>query len=263
MNTLAFDIETIPDVSLGRRLYGLEGLEDAEVAKAMFTLRRQRTGDEFLPHGHHRVVAIACVLRSREGLRLWSLGDPTSSESELLERFFDGIERFSPVLVSWNGGGFDLPVLHYRGLRAGVRAPRYWETGDEDVAFRYNNYLGRYHWRHIDLMDVLAAHQHRARASLAATAALLGLPGKLGFDGGQVWDAWLAGDIVRIRRYCETDVLNTYLIYLRFELMRGRLARERYGEEIDRVKACLRGGAEPHYAEFLQAWEQCAAEAGI
>jgi 3'-5' exonuclease len=263
MNTLAFDIETVPDVSLGRRLYGLEGLGDAEVAKAMFTLRRQRTGDEFLPHAQQRIVAVSCVLRSRDGVRLWSLGDPTSSESELLERFFDGIERFSPVLVSWNGCGFDLPVLHYRGLRAGVRAARYWETGDEDVAFRYNNYLGRYHWRHIDLMDVLAGYQHRARASLADTAALVGLPGKLGFDGSQVWEAWLAGDIVRIRRYCETDVLNTYLIYVRFELLRGRLTRERYAEEIERVKAWLRGAAEPHYAEFLQAWERSAAEAAI
>ncbi len=262
MNTLVFDIETVPDVSLGRRLHGLDGLPDSEVAKAMFTLRRQRTGDEFLPHGQHRIVAVSCVLKSRDGLKLWSLGDPSSSEKELVERFFDGIERFSPVLVSWNGGGFDLPVLHYRALRAGVQAARYWETGEDDIAFRYNNYLGRFHWRHIDLMDVLAGFQPRARASLADTAALLGLPGKLGFDGSQVWEAWLAGEIVRIRRYCETDALNTYLIFLRFEMLRGRLARERYGEEIERVKALLRAGTEPHHTEFLQAWEQCAEEAG-
>ncbi len=260
MNTLVFDIETVPDVSLGRRLHGLAGLPDSDVAKAMFTLTRQRTGDDFLPHEQQRIVAVSCVLKSRDGLKLWSLGDAGASETELVERFFDGIERFSPVLVSWNGGGFDLPVLHYRALRAGVRAPRYWETGDEDVAFRYNNYLGRYHWRHIDLMDVLSGFQYRARASLADTAALLGLPGKLGFDGNQVWDAWLAGEIVRIRNYCETDVLNTYLIYLRFELLRGRLARERYAEEIERVKALLRGSAEPHHTEFLRAWEQGAAE---
>jgi 3'-5' exonuclease len=263
MNTLVFDLETVPDVSLGRRLYGLTGLADAEVAKAMFTLRRQATGDEFLPHSQQRIVAISCALRSREGLRLWSLGEPAASEGELLERFFDGIERFSPVLVSWNGCGFDLPVLNYRALRAGVRAARYWETGEEDAAFRFNNYLGRYHWRHIDLMDVLSGYQPRARASLADTAALLGLPGKLGFDGSRVWEAWLAGEIVRIRRYCETDVLNTYLIYLRFEMLRGRLVRERYAEEIERVKAMLRASAEPHHLEFLQAWEQCAAEADL
>ena len=88
-----------------------------------------------------------------------------------------------PDLVSWNGSGFDLPVLHYRCLRHGVRAARYWEHGDQDTGFRYNNYLSRFHWRHLDLMDVLCAYQARGRASLAAIASLLGLPGKLGFSG--------------------------------------------------------------------------------
>jgi predicted PolB exonuclease-like 3'-5' exonuclease len=255
MNCLVFDIETIPDVALGRRLYGLEGLEDAQVAKAMFALRRQDSGGEFLPLEQHRVVAISCVLRSRDGLRVWSLGDAGSPEAELIERFFDGIDRFSPVLVSWNGCGFDLPVLNYRALLAGVQAPRYWETGDEDQTFRYNNYLSRFHWRHIDLMDVLSGFQGRGRVSLSNVACLLGLPGKLGFSGAQVWDAYLEGNLTGIRRYCETDVLNTYLVYLRFELLRGRLTREHYGEEVERVKGLLRAGKEPHFAQFLQVWE--------
>jgi predicted PolB exonuclease-like 3'-5' exonuclease len=254
MNTLVFDIETVPDVALGRRLHGLEGLADEQVAKAMFALRRQSSGSEFLAHEQQRVVAISCVLRSREGLTCWSLGDLNAPEAELIERFFEGIEKFSPCLVSWNGAGFDLPVLHYRALLAGVQAPRYWEIGDGDVAFRYNNYLGRFHWRHLDLMDVLSGYQSRARASLANTACLLGLPGKMGFSGDQVWDAYRAGNLVGIRRYCETDVLNTYLIYLRFELLRANLTRERYAEEVERVKVLLRAGKEPHFAEFLQAW---------
>jgi predicted PolB exonuclease-like 3'-5' exonuclease len=255
MNCLVFDIETIPDVSLGRRLYGLGGLPDAEVAKAMFALRRQDSGGEFLPLEQHRVVAIACVLRSRDGLKVWSLGDVASPEAELIERFFDGIERFSPDLVSWNGSGFDLPVLTYRALLAGVQAPRFWETGDADQTFRFNNYLSRFHWRHMDLMDVLSGFQARGRVSLANVACLLGLPGKLGFSGAQVWDAFLEGNLLGIRRYCETDVLNTYLVYLRFELLRGRLTRERYAEEVERVKALLRAGKESHFAEFLRVWD--------
>jgi predicted PolB exonuclease-like 3'-5' exonuclease len=255
VNCLVFDIETVPDVTLGRRLYGLEGLADEEVAKAMYALRRQDSGGEFLPLEQHRVIAISCVLRSRDGLTVWSLGDLGSPEAELIERFFDGIERFSPDLVSWNGSGFDLPVLNYRSLLAGVQAPRYWETGDADHTFRHNNYLGRFHWRHIDLMDVLSGFQARGRVSLANVACLLGLPGKLGFSGAQVWDAYLEGDLVGIRRYCETDVLNTYLVYLRFELMRGRLTRERYAQELERVKALLRAGKEPHFAQFLRVWE--------
>ena len=255
MNTLVFDIETIPDVAFGRRLYGLEGLADGQVAKAMFALRRQGTGGDFLPLEQHQVVAISCALRSREGLKLWSLGELATPEEELLQRFFDGIEKFSPDLVSWNGSGFDLPVLNYRALRAGVRAPRFWETGDEDTAFRYNNYLNRFHSRHTDLMDVLSAFQSRGRVSLANMACLLGLPGKLGFDGSQVWGAFQSGDLQGIRRYCETDVLNTWLIYLRYELLRGCLSRAEHAQEIELVKALLHAGKEPHYAQFLAAWD--------
>jgi 3'-5' exonuclease len=255
MNCLIFDIETVPDVELGRRIFGLEGLADDAVAKAMFTRCRQESGRDFLPHEQHRVVAIACAFRSREGLRVWSLGEADSPEAELIERFFDGIEKFSPDLVSWNGAGFDLPVLHYRALAAGVQAARYWETGSADTAFRYNNYLSRYHWRHLDLMDVLSGFQPRARASLADVAALLKLPGKLGFSGAQVWDQYLAGNVLGIRRYCETDVLNTYLIYLQFEFMRGQLTHARHLEELEKVKALLRESHEPHCAEFLRAWE--------
>ena len=256
MNTLVFDIETVPDVDFGRRVLGLDGLVDEQVGKAMFALARSERGSEFLPLEQHRVVAISCVLRSRDQLKVWSLGDEQAPEAELVQRFFDGIERYTPDLVSWNGGGFDLPVLHYRAMRWGISAPRYWETGAEDQSFRFNNYLSRYHWRHVDVMDVVSGYQPRARASLANVAGLLGLPGKLGFSGAQVWDAWLAGDRTGIRRYCETDVLNTWLIYLRFERMRGRLSAEREEEERDRVRQLLEESTEPHFLQFLEAWAQ-------
>lgn len=257
MSHLVFDIETVPDVDLGRRLYNLAGLSDEEVMRCMFTLRRQDTGREFLPHDQHRIVAISCVLRANDILKVWSLGTLQSSEQELVERFFDGIERYSPCLISWNGSGFDLPVLHYRALKYGVRAPRYWEVGNEDQTFRYNNYLGRFHWRHIDVMDVLSGYQSRAKAGLEAIATMIGLPGKLGFSGEKVADAYLAGELGRIRQYCETDVINTYLVYLRFELMRGNFTPERYAEEVERMKTLLRGGtaSEPHFTEYLRAWE--------
>jgi 3'-5' exonuclease len=258
MNHLVFDIETVPDIEYGRRLLDLdEGLKDVEVASAMFALRRQRTaGSEFLPLEQHRVVAISCALRRGDALTVWSLGDVDSDEPELLERFFEGIERYSPDLVSWNGAGFDLPVLHYRCLRHGIRAARYWEHGDEDASFRYNNYLSRFHWRHLDLMDVLSGFQARGRASLSDMATLLHLPGKLGFSGAQVWDAWVAGDRIGIRRYCETDVLNTYLVFLAFQHQRGLLATTALAAERERLRALLRESTEPHHAEFLAQWHE-------
>ena len=168
MNVLAFDIETIPDVEGGRRLYGLDGLGDRHVAEVMFQKQRQATGTDFLRSHLHRIVAISAVLRSDDRFKVWSLGDPDSDERDLIERFFDGVERFTPTLVSWNGGAFDLPVIHYRAMINGVAAPRYWETGDDDTTFRWNNYLSRYHSRHTDLMDVLAGYQPRAFAPRSA-----------------------------------------------------------------------------------------------
>jgi 3'-5' exonuclease len=252
---LAFDIETVPDVEGLRRLHELDGkLTDPEVVDMAFQLRRQATGGDFLPLHLHRIVAISCALRERETFRIWSLGGEAETEGELIQRFFDGIAKYTPQLVSWNGGGFDLPVLHYRALIHGVRARRYWETGDEDREFRYNNYIGRYHLRHCDLMDLLSLYQLRACAPLDELAQLLGLPGKLGFDGSQVWDAYRRGRIVDIRRYCETDVANTYLVWLRFQLMREMLTAEQHLAECELVRGTLAASSEPHWKEFLARW---------
>ncbi len=256
MNVLVFDIETVPDVASGRRLHGLDGLDDNDVANVMFHKRRQETGNDFLRLHLQRVVAISVVLRSRDDLKVWSLGEEGADEKELVQRFFDGLDRFTPTLVSWNGSGFDLPVLHYRALLHGISAPRYWETGDEDQSFRWNNYLSRYHNRHTDLMDVLAGYQARANAPLDEIAAMLGFPGKMGMSGDKVWDAYQAGDIAGIRNYCETDVLNTFLVYLRYELMRGRLTAGEYDAECRRVRDYLAKENKPHFSEFLANWQE-------
>lgn len=256
MRTLVFDIETIPDVDLGRRLYNLDDLPDEEVGKAMGFHRLQETGSDFLPLHQHRVVAISVVWRHRDGLKVMSLGDPDSPERDLVAAFFDAIERHTPDLVSWNGSGFDLPVLHYRALFHGVQATRYWEQGDNENSFRFNNYLSRFHWRHTDLMDVLSAWQGRSRASLADIATLLGFPGKLGFSGDQVWGTWLQGGIEAIRDYCETDVMNTYLVWLRFQFMRGHLDREQLAVELARVRRLLDASPASHWRAFADAWEK-------
>jgi predicted PolB exonuclease-like 3'-5' exonuclease len=254
VNTLVFDIETVPDTALGRRLYDLKDLSDEQVGQIMFTKRRQETGSDFLSHEQHRIVAISVVMRSRDSLKLWSLGDESSSEKDLIERFFDGLDKFSPDLVSWNGAGFDLPVLHYRSLLHSVTAARYWETGDNDPSFRFSNYLSRFHWRHVDLMDVLSGFQGRGRASLDDVATLLGLPGKVGMHGSQVWPVYLEGGLGRIRNYCETDVLNTYLVYLRFQLLRGHLDPAQHAHEVARVRKLLDDAAAAHLKEFAAAW---------
>jgi 3'-5' exonuclease len=255
MNVLVFDIETVPDIESGRRLYDLEEIPASDVARAMSHLRLQQTGRELLPHHLQRIVAISIALRAGNIFRLWSLGNENSSEAELLQRFYDGIERFNSTMVSWNGCGFDLPVIHYRSLLHGIAAPRYWDTGDADPSFRYNNYLNRFHWRHIDLMDVLAGYNPRAFAPLDQLAIMLGLPGKMGMSGGKVWEAFQGGDIMGIRNYCETDVLNTLFIYLRFELMRGQLNANAFQRECQLARDALAAMDRPHLTEFLSRWK--------
>lgn len=254
MTIFVFDIETVPDIDAGRRLYALDGLSDKEIADVMFHKRRQETGTEFLRLHLHRVVAISVVMWAPDKFQVWSLGDVEATEKEIVTRFFDGLDRFTPTLVSWNGGGFDLPVLHYRALLHGIQAPRYWETGDDDNTFRWNNYLSRYHNRHTDLMDVLAGYQARANAPLDEIATMLGFPGKMGMSGARVWDSYAAGELGQIRDYCETDVLNTYLVYLRFELMRGRLTPAGYQQRGQQVRKYLKDSGKAHLLEFEQAW---------
>ena len=252
---LAFDIETVPDVEGLRRLHGLDAaVSDGDVAEMAFQRRRQATGSDFLPHYLHRIVVVSCALRERDSFKVWSLGASGEAEGEIIQRFFDGIDRYTPQLVSWNGGGFDLPVMHYRGLMHGVRARRYWDQGDDDRDFKWNNYLSRYHSRHLDLMDLLALYQPRANAPLDELAQLMGLPGKLGMEGAGVWAAYQEGKLAEIRNYCEADVVNTFLLYLRFQLMRGALTVEQHDAEQALVRAMLAKSKESHWKEFLSKW---------
>lgn len=252
---LAFDIETVPDCAGIRRLYALpEQLPDIEVAEVAFQKRRAVTGSDFLQPHLQRVVAISCVLRDTDGVRIWSLGQSEDTEAALIQRFFDGLARFTPQLVSWNGGGFDLPVLNYRSLLHGIEAARYWDQGEDDRDFKWNSYLGRYHTRHLDLMDVLAMYQPRNNAPLDDVAQVAGLPGKIGVGGAGVWDAYRAGKIEEIRDYCEVDTLNTYLLYLRFQRMRGVFTLEHYQSECALVRAFVEKQPQAHWRTFLEGW---------
>ena len=261
---LAFDIETIPDIAGLRLLRGADAaLSDAEVHAAEIADRAARNKSDFLPPHLQRVLVVSCVFRGSPGLVVRSFvdleRDGRSEEGAVIQAFFDRVEKYKPQLVSWNGGGFDLPVLQQRGMRHGVVAGRYWDMGqddDSDREHRYNNYISRYHLRHVDLMDLLALYQSKANAPLDAMAKLCGFPGKLGMDGSQVYAAYLEGRRDEIRRYCETDVMNTYLLWLRFEKMRARLDETSYLREVALARATVGATDEPHWAEYLAAWPE-------
>jgi len=253
---LVFDIETVPDAAGLRKVWELDdGVSEDAVVELAMQRRRQATGSDFLPMHLQKVIAVSCALRERDSVRIWSLGGPQDGEREIVQRFFDGIEKYTPQLVSWNGSTFDLPVLHYRALIHGIAGCCYWDVGDGDREFKFNNYISRFHTRHIDLMDLLAGYVNRAWAPLTEVAQLCGLPGKLGMDGSQVHGAWKRGEIEAIRAYCETDVANTYALFQRFQLIRGQLTPDAYAREVELLREFISAQPAPHWKEFLAAWK--------
>lgn len=255
---MVFDIESIPDVDGLRALHAAPPeLSDAEVYGAWLAGRKEKGQSDFMPLHLQRILVISVVFRNSEGLRIHSFVDRDGqSEGKVVQTFFNAVEKHTPQLVSWNGSGFDLPVLHYRGLRHGVEAGKYWDLGEDDREFKWNNYISRYHMRHLDLMDLLAMYSPKNNAPLDALAKLCGFPGKLGMDGSQVYAQYLAGQLEDIRRYCETDVMNTYLVYCRFQKMRGGFTEAEYEQEITYIKETLGNLAstESHWDEYLAAW---------
>ena len=257
MNVLVFDIETVPDTKSAGSIWDIGGLSESDIKLFLSTSRLQETSGrtDFLKHHLHKIVSISVAIRSKNTFKLWSLGEESSTEKELLKRFFSGIEKYEPTLVSWNGNGFDLPVIHYRALLHEVSCPIYWELGVERKEFRFNNYQSRYHNRHLDLMDILSGYNPGAYARLDQIASMCGFPGKMGLSGADVSEKYSNGQISDIRNYCETDVLNTWLVYLKFELMRGNLDRINYEEELDITLKFLKTANASHFDEFQTALE--------
>ena len=255
MATMVFDIETVPDFITGEKLLNLTGENPASIVAAMLAKKREKNPEAKMVAYHlQKIIAISVVVRSDDWVKVWSLGEETDSEAELLGRFFSGIEKYSPILISWNGKGFDCPVINYRSLLHGVCSSIYWDHGDTNQNFKWNNYLNRYHMRHLDVMDYMSAFQANARAPLDEIAVMLGFPGKMGIDGSQVCDHFLAGKLDIIRNYCEADVLNTYLVYLKFQLIRGVLSKAEYGKESELLRESLLRQNKQHLQDFLGEW---------
>lgn len=254
MNILTFDIKTIPDIDGCRRLYDLHGLSDDDVARAVFHKRRQQSNSEVLRHHLQKVITVSAVLRTGDQFKVWSLGNIESNEQDLLQRFYSGVARYTPDLVSWNGSIFDLPVMHYRSLLYPIDAAQYWETGSQDTSFQSNNYLNKYHHRHTDLMANLSGFDPAIDTPLNEIATLCGFPGAIEMSVDQVWESYLTGGIVDIRYHGETEVLNTYLVYLNHQRNRGSIDQAQYQNECNIVRDNLSTSDQPHLVAFEKAW---------
>ena len=251
---LIFDIETLTDLKAGAHLYNLD-LPDDELEQALVKLRRQETHTEFQRLPLHEIVCISGLWIDEQGMRLFSFHRQKHSEAELLSRFLSIFEKRQPVLVSWNGSQFDLPVILFRAMYHGLSAPSLFDQGEIDLQKRYNNYQNRYHHRHVDLMDVMAMFNGRNFQKLDDAAQLLGYPGKR-LAGYQVASQVRRGEWAELCQHCEGDVLNTWLIYLRWLLLKGQLLPQDHQSWIQATIYYL--AQQPGQAEFLDLWRSSA-----
>ena len=210
-NVIVWDLETVPDLSGFAAANQLVGKSDDEVREAL--------GDKFPKHVYHSIVCIGALIAHRASGQ-WTvdaLGAPyvgERTETQLISAFVDKIAQLSPQLVTFNGSSFDLPVLRYRAMINSVPAP----------GLSLRPYFHRYTEDAVDLCDVLSSFSPQSKITLDELSRIMGLPGKpAGIAGADVERYFREGRIQEIANYCETDVANTYRIWLRYELFRGRL----------------------------------------
>ena len=246
---LVFDIETIPDLDVVRRAW------QVDVTLSDESLRDQWTSEErsIKPAWQHIVAIAGAWIEPNGALRyLGAFGSETHSEAALVRIFFHLVARHRPRLVGWNSGGFDLPVLVYRAMVHRIQAPAFYQIGEP-----YHSYRKRFDEEsHIDLMDLLSFYGASPRLKLDEMAHVLGIPGKLGVEGSQVWDLYQAGDLATIRRYCMTDVLTTALIYSRYAEHRGWWSADQVTTFESSVEAWLATQDHPIWAEFDRHWTE-------
>jgi predicted PolB exonuclease-like 3'-5' exonuclease len=260
-----FDIETVPDTDAVPNLTGFDspGVEERREELERYHLEKTGGKNAFPRQPFHRVVAISFLEAEIERnadqeaylLReLRSGGEAGFDEKQLLEGFFGYFERLKPRLVSFNGRGFDLPVLKYRAMVHGIAAPWLYGAGD-----KWNSYTQRYStdW-HCDLLDVLSDHGASARVSLDEVCSVMGFPGKFGVSGADVAGMIDDGRIDEVRHYCETDVLNTYLVYLRLMMHKGTVPLDGYNAAVADIVSLIESEAaeRPYLNEFMEAWGQ-------
>jgi len=265
-DVIVFDIETVVDADAARRVLRMPDVSDIEArdALAAYFLEKTDGRNDFPRQPFHQLVAISYAHLIREPgeegnelvmRRLASGGDANSSEKEMLEGFFHLIETRAPQLVSFNGRGFDVPVLKYRAMVHGLSCPRWFTEGD-----KWNNYDTRYSSEyHCDLMEVLSDFGASARCSMDEVAAVLHVPGKLETAGDNVREMFEAGQVEAIRDYCETDVLTTMLIFLCHQLFSAAISEGAYARAMLGASNYIESESEmrPHLAEYLEAWNQC------
>jgi len=238
-----FDCETIPDYELIGQTYNVDGLEAYDATLKAQTLYKEQHNSTFFPLPYHRVVALCAVIADEFGccVKVGYFGHGSDKEEDIIRHFFDYIEEKNPKLVSFNGRGFDMPMLLIRALRYNISIPAYFDQNNPQYGkSKWENYRQRYaeHF-HTDLLDSLGSFGAVRNLKLDTLCTMAGIPGKYDVSGDQVLELYYQGEIEKIREYCQSDVLNTYWLYLKYELLKGNLILEDYLHYLETMRERL------------------------
>ena len=226
-----FDIESVPDVELIREKLKLESKSDIEVCEIAFSEQKEKTGSEFLPIYWHKIVAISSVICDDFGnfIKVGNFGKQ-GGEKEILQDFLLFLNRKEPRLVSFNGRGFDIPTIMLRAMRYNLNAFGFYEN-ETPTKTKWDNYRTRYSEKwHTDLLESLGHFGAVRNLNLDNVCKMLGIVGKYDVNGADVYRLYYENqDIAKINEYCQSDVLNTYWVYLKYAILKGELSLEDYG----------------------------------
>jgi predicted PolB exonuclease-like 3'-5' exonuclease len=253
---LVFDVESVPDPRIIRLVkYPGEDMTDEGAVRAFQEeMLRQNNGvSDFIPVTFQYPISI-CIAKVREDYSLQdvvSLDEPRFRPSEMTRLFWLGIEELydHASMVTFNGRGFDIPLLEMMAYRYGYAAKRH---------FR-DKFAGRFRFgtKHIDLQDWLSNYSAiRMNGGLNLLAKLLGKPGKMSTKGSEVYDMFLAGRIQEISDYCVHDVLDTYFVFLRTRVMLKEITIEQEQNLVKGAREFIRNSVEriPAMKEYLDNW---------
>lgn len=253
---LVFDVESVPDARLIKKVkYPEESIDEAgAVRKFQEEILEGSSGiTDFIPVTFQYPIAV-CIAKVAEDFSLLdiiSLDKPAYRPQEIVRLFWHGVENLynHSSLVTFNGRGFDIPLLELMAFRYGYQVKRHFK---DKWAGR-----NRYSTKHIDLQDYLSNYNAiRMNGGLNLLAKVLGKPGKMSTKGDQVYEIFLQGNIQDINNYCIHDVLDTYFIFLRTRVLQGDITIEKEQDIVEKAKFFVYNNMEriPAFQEYFDNW---------
>jgi predicted PolB exonuclease-like 3'-5' exonuclease len=257
---LVFDTESVADGALVAKLrYGDPKLDPKEAIARYRDELLKKYETDFIPYTYQIPVSIAVAKVDADCklLDVVTLDEPQYRPHVITRDFWKGWEAYRrPTLVSFNGRSFDAPLLELAAFRYGLSVPGWFAmTGGVKT---YEQPRNRYNLEsHLDLHDVLTNFgASRFTGGLNLAANILGKPGKIQVQGHMVQDMFNEGRLAEINDYCRCDVLDTYFVFLRTQVLLGRISLDDEQELVASAHQWIEERAKERkiYQDYLDNW---------